>query len=289
MPPAAQADGAAIAPPPWPAWLMEARVADSVAAAAYEATPPRFRATLKTGLALAHFHFGESASRRDEAKASGRLGFQCASSLAPAPWALLVLSPAYAAAARLTAACAAALLASVPHVAALTPGEPPQAAALVSLELSGVEDIFSPPAARVTDLLDELAAGPGRAGRIVLLHDGDLDDVAQAIRARDLPSYEEPRLPRLRVEAGARIDREVLAFAHGGRAALEAALEASGPADAVFRAAGAGLSPAPDAPLTLAPGCEGFWLHPGLTPEFFTVSRQAFAPCPDLDFAPDAS
>ena len=55
MPAAAQDEGAALAPPPWPAWLTASRVADSVAAAAYEATPPRFRAALKTGLALAHF------------------------------------------------------------------------------------------------------------------------------------------------------------------------------------------------------------------------------------------
>ncbi|MDE7240783.1 hypothetical protein [Desulfovibrio sp.] len=290
---AARDEGAAPAPPPWPEWLMAARVADSAVAAAYEATASRFRAALKTGLALAHFHFGESASRRDETETSGRLGFQRASSRAPAPWALLILSPAYAAAARLTAACAAALLAGVPHVAALSPGGAPRQQALVSLELSGVEDIFSPAPGRVTALLDELAARPGPPGRVVLLHegfhDGEQDDMAQRSRAHGLPCYSERRPPRLRVEAGARIDRKVLAFAHGGEEALAAALAACGPADAVFRPEGAPLMPAQDAPLTLGPGCEGFWLHPGLTPEFFTVSRQAFAPWPSRDFAPDAS
>ena len=278
MPPAEHDDATPFAPPPWPAWLEDARVADSHAEAAYEATPPRLRAALKTGLALAHFHFGESPSRRDEAVLNGRLGFRRASSCCPAPWALIILSPAYAAAARLTAACAAALLASVPHVAALSPAGPPSQAALVSLELSGVEDSFSPSAARVPSLLDELMRLPGISGRVVLLHDGDLDDVAQAVRARGLPCYEERRPPRLRVEAGAGVDREILAFAHGGRGALEAALEAAGPADAVFRPRGEALVPAPDAPLTLCPGCEGFWLHPGLSPAFFTVSRQAFSP-----------
>ena len=289
MPAAAQDEGAAFAPPPWPAWLAGSRVADNVAAAAYEATPARFRAALKTGLALAHFHFGESASRRDVTETSARLGFQRTSSSAPAPWALLILSPAYAAAARLTAACVAALLASVRHVAALALGDAPQRAALVSLELSGVEDVFSPAADRVSALLDELAALPGPSGRIVLLHAGDLDAVAQDIRARGIPYYEERRPPRLRVEKGADLDREVLAFAHGGKRALEAALAASGPADAVFRPAGTPLTPAPDAPLTLTPGCEGFWLHPGLTPVFFTVTRQAFSPWPQRAFSPDAS
>lgn len=88
MPPAGHDDAAAFAPP-WPAWLEAPRVADGLVAAAYEATPPRFRAALKTALALAHFHFGESASCRDEAETSARLGFQCASSRAPAPWALI--------------------------------------------------------------------------------------------------------------------------------------------------------------------------------------------------------
>ncbi|MDE7371242.1 MAG: hypothetical protein K2N07_05790, partial [Desulfovibrio sp.] len=65
---------------------------------------------------------------------------------------------------------------------------------------------------------------------------------------------------------------------HGGPAALDAALTASGPADAVYRAAAGSATPSPEARLTLCPGCEGFWLHPGLGPEFFTVSRQLFAP-----------
>ena len=30
------------------------------------------------------------------------------------------------------------------------------------------------------------------------------------------------------------------------------------------------------APLALTPGCEGFWLHDGLTPDFFSLRRAAF-------------
>ena len=151
-------------------------------------------------------------------------------------------------------------------------GGDPQAAALVSLELSGVEDIFRLDAGRFATLLDALAAAPGPRGRVVVLHGGELEALAPAIRKQGIPCHEEQRPPRLRVEEAAPIDRELLAFAHGA-AAVDAALTAS-PADAVFRAdAGA----APDAPLTLCPGCEGFWLYPDLEPKFFTVSRQAFA------------
>lgn len=264
--------GAPALPASWPAWLEAARVDDALAASAYEATPPRFRAALKTGLALAHFHFGERVTRVDDTARHDRLGFARVRSCVPAPWALIVFSPAYAAAARLTAACAAALLAGVPRVGAVCLGGDPQAAALVSLELSGVEDIFRLDAGRFATLLDALAAAPGPRGRVVVLHGGELEALAPAIRKQGIPCHEEQRPPRLRVEEAAPIDRELLAFAHGA-AAVDAALTAS-PADAVFRAdAGA----APDAPLTLCPGCEGFWLYPDLEPKFFTVSRQAFA------------
>lgn len=280
------ATGAAAEPVPWPDWLEAARVADSLGAAAYEATPPRFRAALKTGLALAHFHFGESASHREERVFNGRLGFGRAAMQWPAPWALIVFSPAYAAAARLTAACAPCLLAGVPQVAALCLGGVLREAALVSLELSGVEDIFQPDAAHFGALLDELAARPGPRGRVVVLHGGELDAAAQACRERGVPAWEEGHPPRLAIEPGASPDLEILAFAHGGRRPLDAALSASGPVDALFRAASAPLTPAPGARLSLWPGCEGFWLHPGLGPEFFTISRQAFAPWAPL---PDAS
>lgn len=255
----------------WPAWLEEARVDDGLAASAYEATPPRFRAALKTGLALAHFHFGERVTRVADTARHDRLGFLRVRSCVPAPWALIVISPAYAAAARLTAACAAALLAGVPRVGAVCLGGEPQSAALVSLELSGVEDIFRLDAGRFAALLDALAVSSRPRGRVVILHGGELEAILPDIRKRDIPCHEEHRPPRLRVEEKARIDRELLAFAHGGATALTAA---DAP-DAVFRA---DAEAAPDAPLTLCPGCEGFWLHPGLDPQFFTVSRQAFAP-----------
>lgn len=279
MPSPAAAEGPAEAP--WPDWLEGARLDDSAAAAAYEATPARFRAALKTGLALAHFHFGESLTRREESACSGRLGFRSGGVREPAPWALIVFSPGYAAAGRLTAACAAARLSGVAQVAALCPGGEPRAPALVSLELSGVEDIFTPGSARFTALMDELAARPGAQaapGRVVLLHAGELDGAARAVRERGIPCYEERRPPRLRIGPGAGIDREILAFAHGGHEALETALTAPGAPDAVYLSCADAATPAPGAPLTLCPGCEGFWLHPGLGPEFFTLSRQVFAP-----------
>ena len=273
---------------PWPRWLEACRVDDGAAAAAYETTPPRFRAALKTGLALAHFHFGEHAASKDDSVRNTHLGFLRARRRQPAPWALIVLSPAYAAAARLTAACAAALLAGVPHVAAIFPGGAPQPAALVSLELSGVEDIFQPNVTDMAALLEQMAARPGPRGRLVLLHEGELAGLERRARQRGVPCHEEDRPPCLRVEPDAGIDQELLAFAQGGQRALEAALRADGPPDAVYARPEACQTQAAEARLTLSAGCEGFWLHPGLDPEFFTVCRQGFAPMWNLPEAPDA-
>ena len=161
----------------WPEWAEEARLDDDLAAAAYEATPPACRAALKTGLALAHMHFGQSPGCLRESRGDPHLGFWRHTASFPAPWAVLAFTPEYAAAARLTAACVPALLADVPLVGAVCVGGAPHRAALVSLELSGVEDIFCLDETGLCALLEESQPGPGR---LVLLHKGELDNVARA-------------------------------------------------------------------------------------------------------------
>ena len=87
-------------------------------------------------------HFGEStASQRSEVR-NTHLGFWRRAISHPAPWAVIAFTPAYAAAARLAAACIPALLGGVPLVGAVCVGGAPAGNALVTLELTGVEDIF---------------------------------------------------------------------------------------------------------------------------------------------------
>ena len=69
----------------WPQWADEARLDDALAAAVYEATPAHLRAAIKTGLALAHMHFGESTtSQRNEVR-NAHLGFWRRTIAHPAP------------------------------------------------------------------------------------------------------------------------------------------------------------------------------------------------------------
>ncbi|MDY3810136.1 hypothetical protein [Desulfovibrio porci] len=268
----------------WPEWAEEARLDDDLAAAAYEATPPACRAALKTGLALAHMHFGQSPGCLRESRGDPHLGFWRHTASFPAPWAVLAFTPEYAAAARLTAACVPALLADVPLVGAVCVGGAPHRAALVSLELSGVEDIFCLDETGLCALLEESQPGPGR---LVLLHKGELDNVARAARVLGLPCYEERRAPALILPEPDAFDLDILAFAQGD--ALEQALEPARPTlpAAIYlrpEAARGHCKARRHGPfryvgsLALSPGCEGFWLHAGLTPDFFTVSRLAFGP-----------
>ena len=77
----------------WPEWAEEARLDDELTAKAYEATPPSCRAALKTGLALAHMHFGQSQGCLREERRDGHLGFWRHRASFPAPWAVLAFTP----------------------------------------------------------------------------------------------------------------------------------------------------------------------------------------------------
>ena len=266
----------------WPQWAEDARLDDTLAAQAYEATPAPLRAAIKTGLALTHMHFGESTTSQRNEERNAHLGFWRRSISHPAPWAVIAFTPAYAAAARLAAACMPALLGGVPLVGAVCVDGAPSQNALVTLELTGVEDIFVMDSAGLCTLLEETQPGPGR---LVLLHNGELDAVAGAARALELPLYEERRSPVLCLPKPEAFDLEALAFAQAE--ALESALDSllRLTPDATYLTPVAALGhcrqrrtgpfPYSGAP-ALTPGCEGFWLHPGLTPDFFRVQRQAF-------------
>ena len=293
----------------WPQWVEDARLSDDLAAQSYEETSPQWRAAIKTGLALAHMHFGAKPDETCETRNSGHLGFWQRGESHAASWAIVAFTPAYAAAARLAAACIPAILAGVPLIGAVCVGGQPHRSALVSLELSGVEDIFVLPPARLHALLEE-SPGPGR---LVLLHAGELSETAEFASAKNLPCWQESRPPRLALaEAGSpnegqshpaqgHLDLEALFFAQAE--ALDAAIgvapatasstQETAPAtaadnlpfaDALYLAS-AGTTAnlpygelfSPGCPeLVLAPGCEGFWLHPGLTPDFFQVRRLIF-------------
>ncbi len=286
--------------PQWPQWMEDARLDDSLAANAYEETPPAYRAAIKTGLALAHMHFGSSTGQGRETRNDERLGFWREHEHRAAAWTVIAFPPSYAAAARLAAACISPILADVPLLGAVCVGGTPHPSALVSLELSGVENIFVLDAPGLHALLEQCGPGPGR---LLLLHAGELAQTVGFARSLGLPCWQEDQPPTLLLppaekeempgtSAEAQVfDLEALAFAQAGARFIQNAAPPqtmgmapsrpdahyvlSGPAQ---HAARCREKSAPSSPplLTLTPGCEGFWLHPGLGPDFFRVHSLAF-------------
>ncbi|MBQ3059898.1 MAG: hypothetical protein IJD16_06260 [Desulfovibrio sp.] len=257
---------------PWPDSLEKIRIDDNSLAAAYDATPAPWRAALKCGLAMTHMHFGTSPGRMKTARHDPHLGFWQQESREPVPWALIIFSPAYRAPARLAAACIPALLAGTPRLGAVCVGGPPSTAALVCLELCGVEDIFVLDSSKVVCLPDILRAFPHN-GRLILLHQGELAPLVTVARELHLPCFEEWRPPCLILRDATNFDTEILAFAHGFSVREQAEDADSLPADAVYAST---TKNSQNSRLLLTPGCEAFWLHQGLTPSFFTLSRHAF-------------
>ncbi len=277
-------------PAPWPDWLEDRRMDDDVVGAAYEAVPARLRASIKTGLALAFAHFGQREDQTDAVVRKPHAGFWLAHRARPVPWCAIVMDAGYAAAARLTAACALPRLCDVPEVfAAFVSDEPTPAVAdnvLTALTLSGVEDVFVLTQAEAAQLLREMATKDITApmGRLLLLHDGGPDGPLAKLgrTARDLylPCYEEHTPPAITVLPDSPCSAELLAFAHGG---VTPSPTLTQHAQALMIPAADDILASPQAYaarpeveeamrrglLVLAPKCEGFWLHPGLGPEFF--------------------
>jgi len=277
----APADGIDALAGRWPEWAEEHRLDDALSIQAYEATSPQCRIALKSGLALAFMHFGQSPCRTRESQTDTRLGYWRQMTAFPASWAVVAFTPMYTAAARLAAACVPAHLACVPLLGAVCVGGEPANQALAALDLSGVENIFVLDTAGLCALLEESQPGPGR---LVLLHEGELDSARLAARTFGIPCHEERRPPVLVLPEPMAFNVEVLSFAQGK--ALDQALEPPHPVTpaALYLTAEAAVGhcrqhshgPHHADSLALSPGCEGFWLHTGLTPDFFRVSRLAF-------------
>lgn len=274
-------------PPPWPDWLETARIDDAVVDAAYENTPARLRASIKTGLALAFAHFGQLHQEADSVTRNPHAGFWFGEHRWAVPWCIIFMDATYAAAARLTAACVLPRLCDVPEIFAVVVGDgkpPPADNVLTALTLSGVEDVFCLQASGARKLLEDMAAGSAvngiaaPQGRVVLLHNGTLGNLASATREYHIPCFEENTAPGLAVLPESPCSGEMLAFAHGNVA----------PGTGLAPDTQAVFAPAPQTPqdytgnavvaeavqrglLVLSPGCEGFWLHRGLEPSFFRV------------------
>ena len=161
-----------------PEWLEAYRLPDDLIAEAYEKTPPAYRAALKTGIALAHFHFGSLPSMESRIICVRNLGFSQRKIGVPADWAAIVMPATLKGASPVCAAAILPALAGVERIIALCAGMPLKTDIALGLELCGVNDIFMAEEHQCFRALAELSR-VSRAGRILFLHTGELSKIIE--------------------------------------------------------------------------------------------------------------
>lgn len=261
-----------------PEWLEEMRVSDEALASAYDSFPAKYRASLKTGLALASFHFGQTTDGMNSGMWDTHAGFWKKAAFYPAELALIMIGPSCRASALLAACCVLPILANVDEILAISVDGEPAPELLLALQLSGIEDIFSMDRARFPDLL-AIAPNIDRT-RICFLHNGELGDIVGKANELGFCYRECLYPPNVLVRDPERFDMKLLEFCLGFRPGKKNMKEDM-PLDAIYSASPGKLTAeemgASGAPrLTLGPGCEGFWLFPDLDPEFFKIKNFAF-------------
>lgn len=268
----------------WPDWVEEHRLDDARTAAAYEQAGPGARAAIKTAMAM-YFRYDDSTREAIHEHRTDQLsGFWRSRTVFPAPWAVLAVTPRYCAAARMLAALMPAIICGVSSIACVCVDGEPSAPCLTTLDLAGIDDVFSLSAAELSAMLEETQPGPGR---LVLLHTGELDIIRRQARALHIPCFEERRPPVLTIPRPEIFNLDLLTFAQG-EDCVHRALQSPSPAapDVLYGSEEAVQSHCLArtdtpfslgmAPLALAPGCEGFWLHHGLGRSFFLAHRVGF-------------
>jgi hypothetical protein len=266
-------------------------VGDDRFQAAYDATSPRQRGWLKTGIShlFEIYHDHRCGEALESASYAG--GFAVSRLGRPKDFALILTPGPTAAPMRILAAALPALLAGVPEVAVAGLDGPFSDAALTAMELAGLETALETTQAKFAKLARSLGETSAQ-GLILLLAPGEIkpDILATLARCPNILVVSAPP-PRLAVLAAPRTswNFEALALAHGGTP-----IEVYGPAlsglpdNCIPRAGGLAelIEARPQAaflpenalrrafgrvPLVFGPGRESCFIWPELTPSLFAT------------------
>lgn len=284
-------------------------VADAAFAAAYEAAGDVDRARLKTCIARLHVLYGATGGagagdvREGRTATRWRQGFASLEHASPCGWTLVCVDAAWVSAPRLLAAVLPALFAGVGSVAVLRTGGsgPWPAPVLAALELAGQEVVADAAPEVLPTLLEALVASgsTGRTteagGRLLLLGEHP-DHVSVLARAYGVPVWRDASLPTIGIVSRSdAIDEPDCPNGAALRAAHPDATFVDVPPLPQSTARAASLTPfaplaavacAPahasawldHAGLVLGPGHEWCWMHPGLSPAWFTRRAVALLP-----------
>lgn len=236
-----------------PAWLEQHILDDGLLASAYEQISNEWRVAIKTAIAAAHFHWGDPVRSQSGGAANALFSMSCASR--PARYCAIFTPACFAAAALVTAAAIAPMLAGVDDIYWFMIGAEPHAAQLASLELCGIENIFLVNEQKAQQTAAALPPCP------VLLLDVPEQQLAlpPVCRFTRLNGKPQVYLPEARLYR-----KELLQFALGG---VPITMDSKGKTvwDAVYSARDNSIP----AKLRIGPGLECFWLFPGLRRDFF--------------------
>lgn len=264
----------------WPDWLEKHRVNDDLFARAYESFPSSCRAAIKTALALARFHFGDVRGYKGCEYAQAHQGFWRKCQSQPKKWAIIVFNTDFDAAARLCAAAVVPILADVKNICAISAEGIPSPEALLTLELCGIEDVFS-----ISWPEMEKLSGCMPLNGAIVSPDGCpgwplLTNLANNI---DAAFYRPCGPPSISVKDAGAFDERSLVFCLGKNDTYNTG---SNIADAVYLSIERARACLPEGwglhgneagvRLFLTPGCEGFWLFDNLGPEFFQTCSCSF-------------
>ncbi len=239
------------------------RIDDQRVAEAYEQAGPKRRSLIKTAIAFSFFHFGKMPGESSVFYQDSSLGISSRCSRTPATCNLLILESGFSAAARVCAGAILPLLAGCNPPLAIIAGEP-AAPALCALDMAGTTDIFLMPASRIEEFLAKTCLNPIPA---VFLGESGPSAIAANARNKKLSVYEDCLPPTLLKDASICLSDADWQFCQGQIP------QTGSPAPGVFYdALYTEKNEAADGSqsrLTLDASGAGFWLFPGLGPDFY--------------------
>lgn len=250
-----------------PDWLEACCLKDETMALAYDTTPAFYRAAIKTGFALTHFHFGDYNFSEHKEISNHHLGFGKCVSSSPLSWAAICLTEPLNAPSLLAAAVALPLLAGVKNIMAIFVEHEPPSGDLLALELGGLESVFHISRKQLDILQSELL----QQGEGAIFAFGELPETkARATGIRCFQAQMRPKLLQIDTES---FNAELLHFLYGVEPETNKAdsmrwdcvftNEFNMPTNITTR-------------LAIQPGCEGFWLHENISPDFFRSQKLIF-------------
>ena len=267
--------------PPFPAWLEDFRVPDSVRGQAYETFGAEARSLVKSAIALAQFHFNPYQGLISRGEVNPEFGFNSFASAWIASRVILIFGSSYDAAAMACAAACLPRLCGVPNIIAICLGKNPSAALLATLELCGIEDIYSLQLEKCHELPQSLSPpsstnkniNPCRA--LLLDSDGAQNSLAKAL-ADILPALYLHKRPIVCLENTSALDQTLVRKLYGSEVSLveDPALCDVLITDSQFDSDALAASSCP--PLVLNSGAAAFWIFPELEPNFFKICKLGF-------------